>query len=50
MYVRFQPYRNGDLSGTLIGSKKKVLMMGHMEYGTKTKLSFSLEQLPHYSW
>ena len=23
MYVRFQPYRNGNLSGTLICSKKK---------------------------
>jgi len=23
MYVRFQPYRNGNLSGTLNGSKKK---------------------------
>jgi hypothetical protein len=50
MYVRFQPYRNGDLFGTLIGSKQKVLMVGHINMAQKWKLIFSLGQLPRYSW
>jgi hypothetical protein len=48
MYVRFQLYRNGDLSGTQIG-KKEVWVMGHMNIAQKRKFSSSLGQLPHYS-
>jgi len=53
MYVRFKPYRNGNLSAKLFGSKKKKkkkgLIMGKREMAKKMKLGFIFAKLQNFS-